>query len=140
MKALLIGAGVALTAGFMMGAAMKPDLLADQRPEGPQIFTTWAGESTGPFDPGASFVAYRGKVPDYVLGTDLTQPKLPAVVTEAPPEPQEIADLEPIPQADDVTYEAPAPQTPQSNNPVVIYPSMGGGVVAAPTAEFGQAG
>lgn len=71
MNTILTGAAVALAAGLLMGAAIKPDLQADDRPEGPQVIVGWGGtRATGPFDDGASFASYHGQTPDYVLGTD----------------------------------------------------------------------
>ena len=137
MRALLIGAGVALTAGFLMGSAMKPDLLADHRPEGPQTFAGWNGESTGPFDPGVSFAAYRGKVPDYVIGTDALRASQPvAYHEEVQAEPVEVAANDPMPQADDYTAIAYHEAPPEP----VTYPSLDGGTAYAPAVESGQAG
>jgi hypothetical protein len=62
-----------LAAGLTLGAAMRPDLAADDRPAGPQILEGWSGaRSAGPFDDNAdvSVANYHGKLPDYVLGTD----------------------------------------------------------------------
>ena len=71
------GAAAALLAGLTLGAAMQPSLGFVDRPQGPQMFAAWSGErSTGPFDPGTSFTAYNGRVPDYVIGTDWARPKL----------------------------------------------------------------
>ncbi len=74
MRTLWAGAGVALAAGLTLGAAMRPDLAADDRPAGLQILDGGAGaRASGPFDDGAAAVAYanyHGKLPDYVLGTD----------------------------------------------------------------------
>jgi len=63
---------MALAAGLLMGAAMKPDLEADNRPAGPQVIAEGpAAGSTGPFDDRTqAYAAYRGEIPDYVLGTD----------------------------------------------------------------------
>lgn len=73
LKLLYAGAAAALALGALSGFAMRPNLFAtDDRPRGPQMFADWAGEgSTGPFDSGTTFAAYRtGPVPDYVQGTD----------------------------------------------------------------------
>ncbi len=66
------GAVVALAAGLALGAAMRPDLAADDRPAGPQILEGWSSaRGAGPFgDNTVSFASYHGKLPDYVLGTD----------------------------------------------------------------------
>ncbi|MGZ3377650.1 MAG: hypothetical protein ACXU8S_13735 [Phenylobacterium sp.] len=71
LKVFLPGAGLALAAGILLGGAMQPQLYDGDRPGGPQMVADFAGErSTGPFDPGTTFAAYHGNVPDYVLGTD----------------------------------------------------------------------
>jgi hypothetical protein len=60
-----------LTAGLLLGAAMKPDLTADDRPSGPQIVADEADvPPTGPFDDHVNYASYGGRMPDYVLGTD----------------------------------------------------------------------
>jgi hypothetical protein len=72
-KALCAGAGLALVAGLTMGAAMKPNLAADDRPKGPQVVADWTQAPTGPFDDGVSmaYARYSGAIPEYVTGTDL---------------------------------------------------------------------
>lgn len=126
-KALLSGVGIAAMAGLLMGAAMKPDLRGDERPEGPQIFAGWSGvRSTGPFDPGMSFADYSGQLPDYVVGTDW----------RAAMAFRENVAYDPAPTPDyyererrtggDYAYQAPTPYVePPREEPV--YPSMGGG-------------
>src|SRR4051794_35484190 len=123
MKALLVGSGVALAAGLLSGGAMRPDLLYDGRPAGPQAYAGWTGEPTGPFDPGISLAAYRGRIPDYVIATHPPRPRSPQLA--ALPQPVEPA-APPEPQDDEVEL-APAayhadgpPETP------VTYPSLGG--------------
>ncbi|MDB5445706.1 MAG: hypothetical protein JWQ97_1023 [Phenylobacterium sp.] len=84
MKTAYAGAGLALTAGLLMGAAMKPDLAGDDRPAGPQIFAGLSGtRATGPFDDGLTVARYSGKIPDYVLGSDWQKMAQPP--TAAPP-------------------------------------------------------
>jgi hypothetical protein len=71
LKIPLSGAACALMAGMLMGSAMQPHLYAGDRPSGPQMFAEApGGRSTGPFDPGTSFVGYQGRMPDYVMGAD----------------------------------------------------------------------
>ena len=126
MKALLSGAAVAAIAGVMAGAAMQPQLYAGDRPSGPQMFADWAGaRSTGPFDPGTTFVSYHGKIPDYVMGTDwkksMTWPDERAAVS--PPARHVAADDAPAPDhpatLTQAAYTEAAPPAP-------AYPSMGG--------------
>ncbi len=70
-RRILAGVGVAAVAGLLLGGAMKPDLRADERPEGPQIFTGWsAARSTGPFDDGWTLAYRDGQLPQYVTGSD----------------------------------------------------------------------
>ena len=102
MRAALCGAGVALAMGLMLGGAMRPTLAGDDRPAGPQIILGESAQrSTGPFDPGPTFTGYQGRIPDYVLGTDSTQP----VAVRTAPEPA--AAHAPIGQAVDDADEAP---------------------------------
>ncbi|MFI4966931.1 MAG: hypothetical protein ACHP9T_16395 [Caulobacterales bacterium] len=130
MKALLSGAAAAAVAGVMLGAAMQPHLDADGRPAGPQMFANWTGDrSTGPFDPGTTFVSYHGKVPDYVLGTDWKKAtawpdERAAVSPPARAVSAEVADAATAPTAETpaltpVVYDEPPP-------PTHAYPSMGG--------------
>jgi len=126
-KALLGGAGVALAAGLLMGAAARPDLGGDDRPAGPQILAGWGGgRATGPFDDGAAFANYKGQIPDYVLGTDWKRSlNPPAQIAEPSPLPREtrMAAVEPPPEAPvtHVAYDEPPPPPPPS------YPSLQGG-------------
>ena len=123
MKALLIGAGMALAAGMTMGFAMQPQLgIGDERPAGPQLFAAASGErSTGPFDPGTSF-NYQGQLPDYVIGTDWR--KAAAFAGEP-------ASLRPDPEELKLArYEAPpapAQAAPEREAPPASYPSLSGG-------------
>jgi len=103
-KTAYAGAGLALMAGLLMGAAMKPELGADDRPAGPQIVAGSAGaRAAGPFEDDApTFAAYSGKIPDYVLGSDWT--RLAAAPAVAPPARGEVEAPAPTEDA-----EAPAP-------------------------------
>jgi hypothetical protein len=122
-KALLIGAGVALAAGLSMGFAMQPHLDAVDRPEGPQMFATVSADhSTGPFDDGATYASYHGNLPDYVVGTDwkkASAPYIPAVSSEATfARPRAVAEETAIPTRAD--YQEPPAARPG-------YPSLDGG-------------
>jgi hypothetical protein len=71
LKIPLSGATAALAAGMLLGSFMQPHLYDGDRPSGPQMFAEVAGaRSTGPFDPGATFVNYQARMPDYVMGSD----------------------------------------------------------------------
>ena len=132
-KALYSGAGLAVVAGLLMGAAMKPDL-GVARPNGPQIFGEWpAGGPTGPFDTDSlAFAAYASKIPEYVLGTDWRQAVTMPVAyqAEAYQAEEPTADYAEYAEADyasqsydysRATWEEPARDAPS-------YPSMAGGV------------
>jgi hypothetical protein len=125
-KALGIGAGMALVAGLLMGAVAKPDLGWDDRPAGPQILAGWGGgRSTGPFDDGASFASYKGQIPDYVLGTDWKRALNPPAMTAEPsPEARETrmaaAEEPPDLPLTHAAYDEP-PRAPPT------YPSLQGG-------------
>lgn len=126
-KALCAGAGLALVAGLTMGAAMKPNLAADDRPEGPQAVADWSQAPTGPFDDGAaaSFAAYQHQIPDYVTGTDWKK------MTAAPA--SQTAYTAPVPKTDDDypdTYTAPATYAELAGTDAaaeVSFPSRDGG-------------
>jgi len=128
----LSGAAVALVAGLLLGGAMQPHLdEGDGRPSGPQMFADWAGDrSTGPFDPGTTFVSYQGKIPDYVMGTDwkkrMAWPDETAAVAAAPRDEA---------RNDETSDEMPATLTRAAYDdpppPAQDYPSLGGAEQAA---------
>lgn len=145
MKILLAGTAVALSAGVLLGGAMRPELAIGDRPEGPQMFASWSGtRSTGPFDPGTTFVNYPNPAPDYLMGTDWKKrmawpderAAVPAAaVEEASAETTE--DRAPVEAPSVLTraaYEEPAPVGR-------AYPSLGGdaptpaATAAAPSAD-----
>ena len=129
-RTLYAGSTLALAAGLLLGAAMKPDLAAFERPEGPQIISQGpqAGP-TGPFDDRLTYAGYSGQIPDYVLGTDwkkLVEAPLPA----AEPEPDvtyydsPVLDEEP-PRAEVGVYTPAVYRTPAED--LGAYPSLSGG-------------
>jgi hypothetical protein len=129
-KSLFSGIAMASVAGLLLGGAMKPDLGYGDRPEGPQLFAGWSGVrgETGPFDDGASWAAYGGQIPDYVVGTDWrtasTWPKdLVAYEPQDPPNYYEKA-LAERPQHPVARYEDEPREEP-------VYPSMKGGAAYA---------
>jgi len=136
LKTLASGAAIAAVSGLLMGLAVKPNLNADDRPEGPQLLAGWAGaRATGPFDDGAALASYQGQMPDYVLGTDwkkaLTPPADLAPAREEryaayrapPPEPLGFADA---------AFDDPPPAQPR-------YPSVDGPPASAPEDTAGDA-
>ncbi|MDB5476269.1 MAG: hypothetical protein JWP49_1780 [Phenylobacterium sp.] len=125
MKALLTGAGLALAAGLLMGAAAKPDLGGDDRPAGPQILAGWGGgRSAGPFDDGAAFAAYKGQMPDYVLGADWKRSLIPPALTAEPTAPDRETEMAAVdePPAPPLTHDYQEPPHAAPN-----YPSLQGG-------------
>ena len=137
LKALFTGVGMAAVAGLLLGGMMKPNLRGDERPEGPQIFAGWSGvRSTGPFDPGATFADYQGRIPDYVVGTDWQ-----AALTWR----DEIA-YEPAPAED--YYDNTPPEPPQDDarkrweeppRAEPVFPSVSGGVAYDVNARVAEA-
>lgn len=125
MKELFVGAAVAAVAGMLMGAVAKPDLNADDRPAGPQMLTRVSGpRAAGPFaDDSASFAAYRGKLPDYVLGTDFAKATSIYPSAYVPP-PMKVIAYDDAPQPEPpVTHVAYADDPPAKPS----FPSIDGG-------------
>lgn len=126
LKVFLPGAGLALAAGILLGGAMQPQLYEGDRPAGPQMVADFAGErSTGPFDPGTTFAAYHGNIPDYVLGTDWKKsmawpPEERAAVSTAAVSHEDAA---PAPEATPVLTRTDYVEPPP---PPHVYPSLGG--------------
>jgi hypothetical protein len=125
LKIPLSGAAGALVAGLLLGGAMQPHLYDGDRPSGPQIFAEVAGaRSTGPFDPGASFVSDPGKTPDYVMGTDwktrAAWPDERAAVSAS----REVSRDDDSPSVEIATLDHAAYVEPPAPRPG--YPSLGG--------------
>jgi hypothetical protein len=133
LKVVLAGAGIALAAGLAMGAAAKPDLISDDRPEGPQIMAGWSGvRSTGPFDDGATLTSANSQVPDYVLGTDWKKALDPPPI-RVPLEPAErLAQNDTPPPAEDI---GAGPTEDEPAHAAASYPSLDGGAGFSVTAE-----
>lgn len=140
-KALYSGAGLAVVAGLLMGAAMKPDL-GVARPTGPQIFGDWpTGGPSGPFDTDSlAFTAYAAKIPDYVLGTDWKQAvTMPVAYRAEAYQPEEAAA-----EYAEAAYDPPVYDYSRSNweeppREPPSYPSMSGGVAYGEPAPREQA-
>ncbi len=122
------GMAIATVAGLVIGGVSKPDIREFTELEGPQLLS---GTSGVRLDPGirqnATWTSYGGQVPDYVIGTDWTQPAYPVEMAEAEPEPE--------PQPARVVDEGPpvrmAPVKYVSEvAPAPSYPSMGGDILA----------
>jgi hypothetical protein len=90
LKTPLTGAGLALVAGLLAGAVMKPDLAGGDRPAGPPADPSWSDDHANAASDTAALARYAGKVPDYVIGTDWTNPgqATPALTrVRLPPDP-----------------------------------------------------
>jgi hypothetical protein len=131
MRDLIAGVAVALAAGLMGGAAMRPDLNTGGDLPAPQLFTRAEAAQSD-----MALAAYQGRAPDYVYGTDfkrqtVSYASVSPIHEEAyvPPEPARSASD----AADDAVLHAGAGDAP---SPVSI-PSIDGGqpYAAAPTAE-----
>ena len=130
LRSLFGGAAVAVASGLILGGVMQPNLRADDRPEGPQILAGIAAPRADHlYDVGASWAAYRGRVPDHVIGTDWLKPREYAVLAYD-------ERSEPAPEADTVVFtaeEAPAEPMEMAQRweepprEPVSYPSMSGG-------------
>ena len=120
------GMAIATVAGLVIGGASKPDIREMTDLDGPQLLSGQSGQRLGPgFNQTASWTSYNGNVPDYVIGTDWTQPAYPVEMAQADPEPEPAA----------MVYEAPpvraAPVKYQSEPaPPPSYPSMGGDILS----------
>lgn len=134
MRDLLAGVAVALAAGLMGGAAMRPDLNTGELPA-PQLFTTAQVDQ-----PDTTLVAYPGKAPDYVYGTDWKRQTM--AYASAPPIHEETRlPPEAAPSAydasDDAVLHAGADDAPSPAS----YPSVDGGqpyaATPAPETEVG---
>lgn len=135
MKELVAGMTVAVAAGLLMGAAMRPDFSEGGDRPGPQLFATVSADHpTGPFDDGAALASYTGKVPDYVYGTDWT--KMDAAYAKAAPPLHEepyVVDGPPAPSTELAVSTTSSDAAP----PTVTYPSVDGGTVYAAEADVG---
>ncbi|WP_340644130.1 hypothetical protein [Phenylobacterium sp.] len=134
LRHVFFGMAIATVAGLSIGAASKPEIREMTDLDGPQLLAGHAGERLGPgLRQTASWTSYSGQVPDYVIGTDWTQPAHPVEMAEA--------DLEPEPEPARVAYQQPpvrlAPAKYESEPvPPLSYPSMGGDILAGLTATM----
>ncbi len=127
-KSILAGAAVATIAGVMLGGAMRPQLIFDGRPLGPQMMATSGGSrADGPHDNSAAYANYAASIPDYVTGTDYVQASAPRpAAPDRPERPERVqawrddAPAPPQPR----TYARTAYDEPRTE---VVYPSVYGG-------------
>lgn len=131
MKLIFQGIAVAAASGLLMGAAFKPSLTYGEGPLGPQLLLAPSGERHEAFGGGASFAAYGGEVPDYVLGTDWTEADAPLYEAADYAYEDEFATPEPVETTDEpVVIRRPEPiRTAHAAPEPVAYPSTHGGIV-----------
>lgn len=119
--AILSGAVLAAVAGTMLGSAMRPQLIFDERPTGPQMFAVGGGpRSTGLVDAGGADASYSGYAPSLVTGADDAYAQAPPIAEEHPRVARnETVSPDPVPLSRAPDYEDPPP--------IVVYPSEAGG-------------
>lgn len=138
LKKLLGGIAVAAVAGLLLGGSLRPDLKEGEN-TGPRTLISGGGARSEVMAMDLGMARYEGRVPDYVVGTDWTQPP--------PLEAQTVNDQDNAPDydapytedlGDVVIYSAPEVITPMkvtrttwrdAPNPQIIYPSNTGGMV-----------
>jgi len=137
-SAPVAGAGVALAAGLLLGAAMRPQLAIGEL--APQPLDAWPQELS-PTDGGAAdalaFAQYGGQLPDYVLGVDWLAAAAP------PAEPAPAQGAEPAPDVgDETTASSPgeaAAAAPAHGTPATATATADTSAAASPTAADGAA-
>lgn len=147
MKALYYSVASACVAGLLTGGVMKlgPDALAE-RPTGPQILLAGAPNRVIDNDgwyADAILTSYSGEIPEYVLGTDWTQPAYIASVSYD-------HGYEPVAYGDETARKVPPPAQPavythpvrpKPDKPKIAaapsYPSVDGDVIG-PRDEWAQ--
>jgi hypothetical protein len=134
MTPLKMSIATAAVAGLLTGGVMKlgPNALAD-RPIGPQILVSGASKrviDANGWYADVQFAGYSGQVPDYVLGTDWTQPQVYDVAFEdegysyTPAEELAPAQVEKAVLVEETARPAEPAQTE------VSYPSVDGDILA----------
>lgn len=75
LKTLFVGAAFAVGLGIIGGAAMYPNLRAEDGPRGPQMIAGESGQrASGEENPYAVYASYSERMPDYVIGSDWLKP------------------------------------------------------------------
>jgi hypothetical protein len=133
MNALAYSIVTASVAGLLAGVAMKPGNALADRPIGPQILVSGANNRVINEDgwyAAPQLAGYNGQVPQYVLGTDWTQPPTYNVAaTEELPQAEPVADVQ-VAQ-DDGDFVAPVKvSSPPPVATKVHYPSQDGDILA----------
>lgn len=125
LKTLFGGVAVAAAAGLMMGAAMHPDLDEGQM-KAPQILLAGGGPRADVPASDAGVAAYRGRIPDHVIGTDALKPPEAVVLAY-----DDRAEVQMEEHAGDImAYEAPPERPParwmDEPREAPLYPSERG--------------
>ena len=84
LKRLFGGVAVAAASGLLLGAAMQPNLDVGEV-EGPQMLLAGGGPRAAYTTADAGVGVYKDRIPDYVFGTDWTQPPAEAFPEQAAP-------------------------------------------------------
>lgn len=129
LKTLFSGVAVAAASGLLMGAAFYPNLHEDDI-KGPQMLLNGGGPRAEAYATDAGWSAYRGRVPDYVVGTDSLRPPQYQALAYEERVTHETADTGQT--ADVMAYEAPIEAQPakwqdEPREPS-RYPSQAGNV------------
>lgn len=75
LKTIFVGAAFAVGLGLVGGAAMIPNLDAQDGPKGPQMIAGDSGaRASAEENPYAVYASYSQKMPDYVVGSDWLKP------------------------------------------------------------------
>lgn len=127
------GVAIAVTAGLMLGGAMKPDLNEEALNRAPQLQQPRSGERVQFIDTRASTASYRHGQPDWVVGTDF----LKAAYAEPAPEREaaieetyEVAAWQP-PETPTMPAEGKAPTSDEVETAERVFPSLSGDILGA---------
>jgi len=133
MNALAYSIVTASVAGLLAGVAMKPGGALADRPIGPQILISGANNRVINADgwyAAPQLTSYNGQVPQYVLGTDWTQPPTYDVAyAEALPQAEPVEDVQVA--GNDGDFVAPVKvSSPPETVTQTHYPSQDGDILA----------
>jgi hypothetical protein len=127
-RMLLAGAAGAVALGVLAGAAMRPDF-GRERVLGPQYVSADGSVHEASYRPDPGVSVYGGRIPDYVIGTDWTQPRRETAYASASSAPREdpvvfTSDDEPPPSPMVMTYRTWREPPREASS----YPSVDGDV------------
>jgi hypothetical protein len=127
----------AAVAGLLVGGVLKlgPDALAEFG--GPQILIS--GSADRALDGngghgGAAFASYNGEIPDYVLGSDWTQPPDYLIAADIDAYEYDLADAAapaPEPEIENAVFVAPVKISVPAPPKPVSYPSLDGDILGS---------